>query len=96
MSLKVGYQIWLGCEVKPGPFSNERLVRIQLPSEPWIGFVDVQALKEPIEQGNTLVLAQIVEVGEKLVKAIVQGHSFSTRQVQTSRAEVNPVVSLPA
>jgi hypothetical protein len=95
MSLKVGDQIWLPCEVKPGPFSNERLARIQLPLEPWIGFVDVQALKDPVERGNTLVLAQIVEVGKDFVKALVQGHSFSTRQVQASRAEVHPVVSLP-
>ena len=96
MSLKVGDQIWLPCEVKPGPFSNERLARIQLPSEPWIGFVDVQALKDPVERGNTLVLAQIVEVEKDFVKALVQGHSFSTRQVHASRAEVHPVVSLPA
>jgi len=96
MNLKVGDRIWLECEVKPGPFSNERLARIQLPSEPWIGFVDVHALKEPIEHGKTLVMAQIVEVGDDYVKALVQGHSFSTRQVQASRTEVHPVVSLPA
>lgn len=94
MSLKVGGRIWLPCEVKPGPFSNERLVRILSPSEPWIGFVDVKALKEPIEKGNTSVLAQIVAVEKDSVTALVQGHAFNTRQIQTSTAEVHPVVSV--
>lgn len=94
MNLKVGDRIWLPREVKPGPFSNERSTRIQPPSEPWIGFVDVTALKEPIEKGNTWVLAQIVAVEKDSVTALVQGHSFNTRQVHTSAVEVYPVVSV--
>jgi hypothetical protein len=94
MNLKVGNRIWLPCEVKSGPFSNERLARIQLPSEPWIGFVDVRALKEPIEKGSTCVLAQIIAVEQDSVTALVQGHSFNTRQVHTPAAEVYPVVSV--
>lgn len=94
MSLKVGDRIWLSCEVKPGPFSNERLVRIQPSPEPWIGFVDVKALKESIEKGPTFVLAQIVEINRDSVTALVQGHAFNTRQVQTPTSEVQPVVSV--
>lgn len=92
MGLKVGDRVWLRCEVKPGPFSNERLTRIQLPTEPWIGFVDISALKEPIEKGNTYVLALITTVEEDSITALVQGHAFNTRQVQTSTAEVQPLV----
>lgn len=94
MKLKVGDRIWLPCEVKQGPFSNERLVRIQLPSEPWIGFVDTSALKDPVEKGPTYVLAVIVAIEKDSISALVQGHAFNTRQVQTSTAEVQPVVSV--
>ena len=50
MALKPGALIWLPCEVKPGPFPNERLVKVaSRAGEDWVGFVDVRYLKEPLD-----------------------------------------------
>src|SRR3989442_4139595 len=32
MSLSVGQYVWIPCEVKPGPFSDQRIVHINSPS----------------------------------------------------------------
>jgi hypothetical protein len=48
MALKIGTRVWVPCEVKPGPFSDERFVKICVNGEnPWLGFVPVDRLKEP-------------------------------------------------
>ena len=99
MPLQAGDKVWLSCEVKPGPFSNERLVRIQLPKGPWVGFVDTGALKEAVETGSTYVLARVTKVSGSTVTAIVQGHALDSRYVQAPSAtmqKVQPGVSLPA
>ena len=91
--LKIGEMVWLRCEVKPGPFPNERLVRITLPSGSWGGFVDTTALKDPaVETGPNCVLARITKVKANDVIALVQGHAFDTRQVQESTDQVEPFV----
>ena len=91
MALQVGGKVWIPCEVKPGPFSNERLARIQLPAGPWLGFVDTGALKEPVETGDTYVLAYVTEIQGNQVTVIVQGHAFNVGQVQASLAKVKPL-----
>ena len=70
MKLDVGNIVWVPCEVKPGPFSSERRVRISSPVGEWIGFVPVQYLHEPIVEGRTTVRVRVVGV---------QGESFSAR-----------------
>lgn len=94
MRLQVGDRVWLPCEVKPGPFSNERLTRIDLPTGPWVGFVDVSALKDTIGEGQTQVLALITAVENDHVTALVQGHALNTRQVRAFAEKVQPVVSV--
>ena len=91
MPLQVGSEVWIPCEVKPGPFSNERLARIQLPAGPWLGFVDTGALRDPVETGNTYVLARITDIDDTQVTVIVQGHAFDASIVQASRNKVQPV-----
>ena len=92
--LKIGSQIWLPCEVKPGPFSNERLVRVGLPSEPWVGFVETNALKEPITEGATFILATIVAMGEETFSARLPGHAIKQSEFTGPLSQVTPVGSL--
>ncbi|MCY4488031.1 MAG: hypothetical protein OXF11_13095 [Deltaproteobacteria bacterium] len=91
MAPQIGGKVWIPCEVKPGPFSNERLARIEHPAGPWLGFVDIGALKEPVETGNTHVLAYVTAIEGNKVSVIVQGHAFDVGQVQALRAKVQPV-----
>ena len=81
MVLEPGATIWLPCEVKPGPFTNERLARIDLPSGTWVGFVTVDHLREPIEAGHTAVLAMVTEVEGDHFRATIPGHGLASNAV---------------
>ena len=84
MSPKTGDTIWMRCEVRPGPFSNERFVK----AGDWLGFVRLEALYEPIETGETWVLVRIVEVSEGTYQAKVLGEALKGSTIQGSLAEV--------
>jgi len=73
MSLAVGSYVWLPCEVKPGPFANERLVSLRSTLSEWLGFVPASSLKEPISEGKTLVHALVLDLGGDRMKAQVPG-----------------------
>jgi hypothetical protein len=64
MNLEAGRQVWIPCEVKSGPFSDERMILITSPRGEWLGFVHVATLREPILEGETYVRAVIIEIGE--------------------------------
>lgn len=99
MHFNIGDKVWIPCEVKPGPFSNERLARIQLShfdEAPWLGFVDVASLKEQVETGNTHVVAVVVDLNQPThVGVIIQGHAFDVGQIRASREEVQLVSVTP-
>lgn len=91
MSIKVGASIWVPCEVKPGPFSNERLTRVELPSGAWIGFVPVDYIREPIESGLTAVLAKVIHVENGLFRATIPGYAFNSTPIS---GEIDKVVAV--
>jgi len=62
MKLTPGLHVWIACEVKPGPFSDERFVRISSGKTTWAGFVTAQALKEPVENGRSFIDTMVVDV----------------------------------
>jgi hypothetical protein len=65
--------VWVPCEVKPGPFSDQRIVRVSSASGEWVGFVDTNRLREPIASGSTQATALIVDVTNERFKAQVLG-----------------------
>lgn len=73
MTLHVGDCIWIPCEVKPGPFSDERRVRIASDSGEWLGYVPVSYLQEPILEGQTKIRALIVDVSQDTFCAKIPG-----------------------
>ena len=96
MDLKPGSIIWVPCEVKPGPFSNERLVRVQSSGESWVGFVDVRCLKDTVQEGPTSVRARVVSVEKESFTAELPGHSVAaSRFFHGSRSNVT-LAPLPA
>jgi hypothetical protein len=73
MKVEPGMFIWIGCEVKPGPFSDELLVKVSSANgREWIGFAPLSALREPVEKGHTAIKALVVSV---------QGDRFDARPV---------------
>ena len=77
MKLRVGQRVWLRCEVKPGPFSDERLVKVEVEQDSWVGFVPIWLLRAKAEQGRDEVEARVLAVNGKTFRARIQGHSVS-------------------
>lgn len=94
MNLTIGQRVWIPCEVKPGPFSDERMVRVNSPVansavNTWTGFVPTAELKEPIEFGSTGVTAIVVAVSHDRFLAQLMGVGLSNTVFEdyVSRAE---------
>ena len=62
--LAVGAGVWIPCKVKPGPFTNERVVIVDAADNNWVGFVSVNWLHRGVERGSDQVLAKVTEVRE--------------------------------
>lgn len=77
LSLEKGSHIWVPCEVKPGPFSDERVVRVESEAGEWVGFVQASFLKEPISTGTTYVQAVVVEVDGETFTARLPGQAVT-------------------
>jgi hypothetical protein len=77
MEVRAGMRVWIPCEVKPGVFSNERVVSVQRSHGVWTGFVPESVLRERIDRGQTAVQALIYEVREGIVEAFLPGDSVT-------------------
>ena len=76
--LAVGARLWLPCEVKPGPFTDERRVLVHGEGGNWVGFVNVRWLQEKeAEDGHNAVLAKVVEVEESSFRARIRGSALA-------------------
>ena len=73
VDLPIGSRMWLPCEVKPGPFTNERMVLVQGEGNPWFGFVNTLWLKDGNDEGADEVLAKVVEVTKDRFRARIPG-----------------------
>ena len=96
MTVHPGSRIWIPCEVKPGPFSDERMVRVETPDGPWLGFVELHHLREPLERGNTEILATVTEVQADEFLARFPGHATQTLLFRGEVARAAQVGSLQA
>ena len=60
--LTVGVRVWLPCKVRPGPFSDERMVLIRERGNEWFGYVNTRWLQVGVGEGNDKVSAKVVQV----------------------------------
>ena len=86
----VGSYVWLPCEVRPGPFPNERMIRVRGLGGEWVGFVDTGLLREPVEEGDTKVRALVLQVAGDRVRAQILGEPLGATLVeeQARRVEI--------
>jgi hypothetical protein len=94
MALKAGAQIWFPCEVKPGPFSDERFVRVQENGHEWLGFVPVSHLKQPIPEGKTEIRAFVESVSGEKFTARFPGEPLLQSLFEGAVSRVRPLDSL--
>jgi hypothetical protein len=96
MDLRAGKLVWIPCDVKPGPFSNERIVRLRSDRGDWLAFVLVDALRDPIVEGSTFVRAVIIDVNGSRFYARVAGEPLASSLFEGSLARVEPIAALQA
>lgn len=82
MDVFVGARIWLPCEVKRGPFSDERMVLIVADGSEWFGFVNVRWLRRHGSGDTDEVLAKVVDVDGPTFHASIPGNALQTRLFQ--------------
>jgi hypothetical protein len=90
--LVVGAEAWIDCEVKPGPFSDERLVRVKKNGDTWVGFVNAAQLRPPIpETGQTKVRVRLIKVEGNSFVGQILGHSVTPQPIHGTLDEVEAV-----
>lgn len=77
MTPSVGGVIWIRCDVKPGPFSDERLVRVKSDFGEWLGFVPVEALRDRVVEGQTFVRGTITDIQDDRFEVMLPGHAVT-------------------
>ena len=94
MNLSVGNYVWLPCDVKPGPFSDERIIRMTSQFGNWMGFVPASTLKDPIPQGSTLVTALVVDIQNERLSAKLPGEALLNTLFEDLVSRAQPLDSL--
>lgn len=96
MGLEAGRLVWIPCEVKPGPFSDERMIRIPSEHGAWVAFVHVNELRKPIIEGSTSVRAVILSVEGGCFNARIAGEPVSSSVFQGALNRIEPLAALQA
>lgn len=97
MHLRPGARIWIPCEVKAGPFSDERMVRVESDAGEWLGFVDESLLKDrETTEGRTWILATIESVEGARFSARLPGHAVRSLLFEGSTERARPLGPLEA
>ena len=94
MRLHPGSYAWLSCEVRPGPFPDERLVRLRSRFGEWVGFVNEDYLQNPPESGSSRILAVVSEVTGNQISFLLPGEPIASRSFSDVPSEVQPVGSV--
>lgn len=84
-----GNQVWIPCEVKDGPFSDERIVRVQSTLGEALVFVRTAYLREPIIEGETCVRALVTEVRGDKFMAQIPGRAISIKEFEGDLARIS-------
>lgn len=86
--LKKGKLVWIPCQVKEGPFSDERVVRVQSDLGDVVAFVRTVHLKESITEGETYVRAIVTEVHQDTFVAELPGQALTSKEFEGDLTKV--------
>ena len=82
--IRKGMMVWIPCDVRSGPFPNERRIYIKLEQNEWFGFVDESQLRERVREGSDHVQARVVAIHNEKVVLGIRGQSPASRPIETS------------
>ena len=90
--LTKGAGVWLPCQVKPGPFSDERMVLVELDGAQWFGFVNERWLYQKVATGEDHVLGKVVDVTTNgTFSAMIPGNAPGSSTIEGSVDKWTPV-----
>lgn len=93
--IKKGSVLWLPCEVRGGPFPNERRIYVKFDNSEWFGFVDVSQLKDKVEQGSDSVRATVIGVQNERVVLGIHGQAPASRPIEARSALIGGLSPVP-
>jgi hypothetical protein len=93
MGFEAGRLVWIPCEVKPGPFSDERIIRIPSERGDWVAFVHVNELRNPVSEGSTFVRAVILSVEGGRFKARIAGEPVGSSVFEGALSRIEPIAA---
>jgi hypothetical protein len=76
MKFKPGQEVWVACEVKPGPL-DEKYIVVETTKGPISGFVKNDQLRDP-NALQTRVRSRLLEVHRGTAKVRLRGSFFNT------------------
>jgi len=82
MEIKKGMIVWIDCEVRGGPFPNERRVLVKTDTTEWFGFVSVSELEKKVPEGKDRVRAIVTSVEPNYAIVEVRGQSPASGEIQ--------------
>ena len=85
---KVGDLVGIPCEVKPGPFSGERLISFDSLDGPVSGFVLEEELKKQRGDDQWLVRGRVLSVKPDEIEVWIDGSFFTTNGLATISQEM--------
>jgi hypothetical protein len=94
--IKKGMVVWLPCEVRSGPFPNERRIYVKHDNGEWFGFVDVSQLKNKVKQGSDYVRATVIGVQDERVVLGIRGQAPASKPIETRPSFVGGLSPVPA
>ena len=76
--------IWIACFVKPGAFTDERLILVDSSEGEWIGFVHRDRVLEGAAEGESYVRATIIRIHGERFTARVLGEALGRSTIEGS------------
>jgi hypothetical protein len=83
-----GSVVWLPCQVRGGPFPNERRVYIKTEISEWFGFVNTSELRAKVQEGDDQVRGVVVSVTPDHVVIGVRGQSPASGAIQANPSQI--------
>lgn len=77
--IKKGMVVWLPCEVRRGPFPDERKVYVGSAHGDWFGFVNTSELEKKVPQGKDRVRGIILAVDPRHIMVGINGQSPASK-----------------
>ncbi len=82
-NIKKGMKVWIPCEVRGGPFPNERRVYVKTGLSEWFGFVSTSELKQGVLEGHDSVRGVVADVSNDNIVIGIRGQSPSSGAILT-------------